>query len=74
MRTEVRIAGFGGQGVIMAGVIIGKAASLFDNKNSLYNFYSFHYYSTISKPFNGRISRFPYKYRSRFQEKGGQKS
>ena len=35
MRTEVRIAGFGGQGVIMAGVIIGKAASLFDNKNAV---------------------------------------
>ena len=35
MRTEVRIAGFGGQGVILAGVIIGKAASLFDNKNAV---------------------------------------
>jgi len=35
MRTEVRIAGFGGQGVIMAGIIIGKAASLFDNKNAV---------------------------------------
>jgi len=30
MRKEVRIAGFGGQGVILAGIIIGKAASLFD--------------------------------------------
>ena len=35
MRTEVRIAGFGGQGVIMAGVIIGKAASLFDKINAV---------------------------------------
>ena len=35
MRTEIRIGGFGGQGVIMAGVIIRKAASLFDNKNAV---------------------------------------
>ena len=35
MRKEVRIAGFGGQGVIMAGIIIGKAASLFDNINAV---------------------------------------
>lgn len=35
MRTEVRIAGFGGQGVIMAGIIIGKAASLFDGLNAV---------------------------------------
>lgn len=32
MRTELRIAGFGGQGVILAGVVIGKAAAIFDNK------------------------------------------
>lgn len=31
MRTEVRIAGFGGQGVILAGIVIGKAAALYDN-------------------------------------------
>jgi 2-oxoglutarate ferredoxin oxidoreductase subunit gamma len=30
--TELRIAGFGGQGVILAGMVIGKAATLFDNK------------------------------------------
>ena len=30
MRQEVRIGGFGGQGVIMTGIVIGKAASLFD--------------------------------------------
>ena len=35
MRKEIRIAGFGGQGVIMAGIIIGKAAALFDNKNAV---------------------------------------
>lgn len=29
---EIRIAGFGGQGVILAGMVIGKAATLFDNK------------------------------------------
>ena len=32
--TEIRIAGFGGQGIIMAGYIIGKAAAIFDNKFS----------------------------------------
>ncbi len=30
-RREIRIAGFGGQGVILAGAIIGKAASIFGN-------------------------------------------
>ncbi|MDR1721475.1 MAG: 2-oxoacid:ferredoxin oxidoreductase subunit gamma [Methanobrevibacter sp.] len=35
MRKEIRIAGFGGQGVILSGIIIGKAATLFDNKNSV---------------------------------------
>ena len=29
--TEIRVAGFGGQGVILAGMIIGKAASLYEN-------------------------------------------
>lgn len=29
MRTEIRISGFGGQGVALAGYIIGKAASLY---------------------------------------------
>jgi 2-oxoglutarate ferredoxin oxidoreductase subunit gamma len=32
MMTEIRISGYGGQGVIRCGYIIGKAASLFDNK------------------------------------------
>jgi 2-oxoglutarate ferredoxin oxidoreductase subunit gamma len=31
-RTEIRIAGFGGQGVILSGYIFGKAASIFDTK------------------------------------------
>ncbi len=31
MRKDIRIAGFGGQGIILAGIVIGKAASLFDN-------------------------------------------
>ena len=35
MRKEIRIAGFGGQGVILAGIIIGKAASLFDGINAV---------------------------------------
>ncbi|MCC7553330.1 MAG: 2-oxoacid:ferredoxin oxidoreductase subunit gamma [Methanobacteriaceae archaeon] len=35
MREDIRIAGFGGQGVILSGIIVGKAASLFDNKNAV---------------------------------------
>jgi 2-oxoglutarate ferredoxin oxidoreductase subunit gamma len=35
MRKEVRIAGLGGQGVILAGIIIGKADSLFDGINAV---------------------------------------
>jgi len=30
LRKEIRIAGFGGQGIILAGIVIGKAASLYD--------------------------------------------
>jgi len=30
--SEIRIAGFGGQGVILAGMVLGKAATLYDNK------------------------------------------
>lgn len=30
MRKEIRIAGFGGQGIILAGIVIGKAAALYD--------------------------------------------
>ena len=35
MRTEIRICGFGGQGVILAGIILGKSASLFDGKEAV---------------------------------------
>ena len=31
---EIRIAGFGGQGIILAGYIMGKAAAIYDNKFS----------------------------------------
>jgi len=33
-KTEVKIGGFGGQGVILTGYVIGKAASIFDTKNA----------------------------------------
>ena len=32
--SEIKIGGFGGQGVILTGLIIGKAAAIFDNKYS----------------------------------------
>lgn len=32
MLTEIRIAGFGGQGVILAATVIGKAAAIFEGK------------------------------------------
>ena len=32
--TEIKIGGFGGQGVILTGIIIGKAAAIFDDKYS----------------------------------------
>jgi 2-oxoglutarate ferredoxin oxidoreductase subunit gamma len=32
--TEIKIGGFGGQGVILTGMIIGEAAAIFDNKYS----------------------------------------
>jgi len=32
--TEIKIGGLGGQGVILGGIIIGKAAALYDNKFS----------------------------------------
>jgi 2-oxoglutarate ferredoxin oxidoreductase subunit gamma len=31
--TEIRIAGFGGQGVILAGMVIGRAAAIHDGKS-----------------------------------------
>lgn len=32
MRYEIRISGFGGQGVILSGIILGKAASIYEDK------------------------------------------
>ncbi len=34
-RTEVKLAGFGGQGIVLAGFILGKAISLFDKQNAV---------------------------------------
>jgi 2-oxoglutarate ferredoxin oxidoreductase subunit gamma len=33
-KTEIRVGGLGGQGVILCGMIIGKAASIFDGKRA----------------------------------------
>jgi 2-oxoglutarate ferredoxin oxidoreductase subunit gamma len=33
-RKEIRVSGFGGQGVILCGIIIGMAASLYDKKHA----------------------------------------
>lgn len=33
-RTEIKVTGFGGQGVVLAGIIIARAASLHDGKNA----------------------------------------
>ena len=35
MRTEIRISGFGGQGVGLAGTIVGKALSIYDGKEAV---------------------------------------
>lgn len=35
-KLEVRLAGFGGQGIVLSGHILGKAASLFENKNAVF--------------------------------------
>src|SRR3990172_2831335 len=36
MRQEVRLGGFGGQGIILAGYILGKAAALYDGKEDVF--------------------------------------
>ncbi len=36
MTVNIRVTGFGGQGVITAGYILGKAASIYDNKHSIF--------------------------------------
>jgi len=33
-RTEIRVSGFGGQGVILSGYIIGKGAAIFEGKHA----------------------------------------
>lgn len=35
MRIEVRIAGFGGQGIVTAGILLGEAAVLIEGKNAV---------------------------------------
>jgi len=33
-RKELRISGFGGQGIILSGYVVGKAAAIYDGKNA----------------------------------------
>jgi 2-oxoglutarate ferredoxin oxidoreductase subunit gamma len=35
VRHEIRFSGFGGQGIILAAVILGRAAALYDGKNAV---------------------------------------
>lgn len=35
-KQEIRLAGFGGQGIILSGHILGKAAALFERKNAVF--------------------------------------
>ena len=35
-KQEIRLAGFGGQGIILSGHILGKAAALFEEKNAVF--------------------------------------
>jgi 2-oxoglutarate ferredoxin oxidoreductase subunit gamma len=35
-KREIRLAGFGGQGIILSGHILGKAAALFEKKNAVF--------------------------------------
>ncbi len=34
-RTEIRLAGEGGQGMILAGIVLAEAAAIYDNKNAV---------------------------------------
>ena len=34
-RTEIKLAGFGGQGIVLAGFILGKAISIYDKNNAV---------------------------------------
>ena len=35
-KQEIRLAGFGGQGIVLSGHILGKAAALFEKKNAVF--------------------------------------
>jgi 2-oxoglutarate ferredoxin oxidoreductase subunit gamma len=35
-RTEIRFGGFGGQGIVLAGTLLGKAASLYDGREAVF--------------------------------------
>lgn len=35
-RNEVRLSGFGGQGIVLSGMILGKAASIYDGKHATF--------------------------------------
>ena len=35
-KSEIRLAGFGGQGIVLAGHILGKAASLYEKLNAVF--------------------------------------
>jgi 2-oxoglutarate ferredoxin oxidoreductase subunit gamma len=35
MRKEIRVCGFGGQGIILAGMVLGKAASVYDGYHAV---------------------------------------
>jgi len=35
-RHEIRLCGYGGQGIILAGYIVGQAASIFEHKNAVF--------------------------------------
>ena len=36
MRQEIQLAGFGGQGIILAGFVLGRAASIYDGKEAVF--------------------------------------
>lgn len=36
MRQEIQLAGFGGQGIILAGFILGRAAAIYDHKEAVF--------------------------------------
>jgi len=36
MRQEIQLAGFGGQGIILAGFVLGRAAAIYDGKEAVF--------------------------------------